>query len=292
MTRDTENDCLAIIAGGGNLPRRIAESCREKGRPFFLIALKDQCSPETVEGMPHAWFRLGAAGSAMALLHEKGIRDLVMAGNVTRPGLTSLRPDMRTLGFWTRIGKRALGDDALLKAVIAELESEGFRLLSVPDVLDDILAQAGQWGRNTPDDQALADIRGGIRIGRAMGSLDVGQSVILQQGIVIGVEAIEGTDRLIERCGPLQRKGPGGVLVKLKKPQQEDRADLPTVGDRTVKAAARAGLRGIAVEAGATLVLDPEAMIREADRHGLFLIGLTAQEIDAAQQEEADHDPA
>jgi len=272
---------LGIIAGRGRLPRRIAEQCQSDGRYCFILALKDQCDPETVIGFDHVWLRMGAAGEAMARFYAEEITHLVMAGGVVRPSLASLRSDWRALKFWTRIGRRALGDDALLKAVIAELEADGFQLLSVPDVLDDSLAESGQWGRYAPDEQALADIRGGVQICRNLGRLDIGQSVVMQQGITLGVEAIEGTDSLIARCGTLKRPGPGAVLVKLKKPQQEKRADLPTIGDRTVKAAAAAGFCGIAVEAGGTLVLEKETLIDLADQHGLFVIGLCPEDIEA-----------
>ncbi len=125
-----------------------------------------------------------------------------------------------------------------------------------------------------PDEQALVDIAQGERVARALGALDIGQAVVVQQGLVLGVEAIEGTDALLRRCAGLRREGPGGVLVKVEKPGQEQRADRPTIGPQTVALAAAAGLRGIAVEAGATIVLDRDEVVAAADRAGLFVFGI------------------
>ncbi|MBX9633910.1 MAG: UDP-2,3-diacylglucosamine diphosphatase LpxI, partial [Magnetospirillum sp.] len=169
---------------------------------------------------------------------------------------------------------KALGDGGLLRAVARELEGEGFRIVGIDDVLSDCLAVAGPHGQVVPDDQAQADIQRGHQVAKGIGALDVGQAVIVQQGIVLGVEAIEGTDALIRRCGELRRDGPGGVLVKVKKPGQDRRLDLPTIGTATVQEAARAGLRGIAVEAGGALVLGRDAVAAEADRLNIFVIGI------------------
>ena len=197
-----------------------------------------------------------------------------MAGPVRRPSLASIRPDWRAAKFLARIGLRALGDDGLLGAIIKEFELEGFRVVGVHDVLGSLLAPEGPLGAIVPDAEARADIERGLEVARAIGAVDVGQAVVVQQGIVLGVEAVEGTDALIERAGRLKREGPGGVLVKIAKPGQERRADLPTVGVGTVQAAARAGLRGIAVEASMALVMDRPAGAAAADRAGLFVIGI------------------
>ncbi len=171
---------------------------------------------------------------------------------------------------------RALGDDSLLKAVIAELESEGFRVVGMHAILGDVLAEEGVWGRRAADAAAQSDIDHGLKVARGLGVLDIGQSVVIQQGIVLGVEAVEGTDALLRRCGELRRQGPGGVLVKIAKPGQERRVDLPTIGVRTVEAAAAAGLSGIAVESGSTIVVDRPGIIKAADAAGLFLCGVAS----------------
>jgi DUF1009 family protein len=267
---------LGIIAGGGDLPARLMAVCRAAGRPFFVVALDGHADRQLTDGAPHIWSRLGAAGTMLQALRDAGVTDLVLAGRVRRPSFVELRPDWRAAKLFARIGAKALGDDGLLRAVTRELEQEGFRVLAVQDVFAGLLTPVGVFGRIGPDETAQADIDHGIRIARGLGALDVGQAVVVQQGLVLGVEAIEGTDALVERCGPLRRMGPGGVLVKMCKPQQDGRLDLPTIGPATVEKAAAAGLRGIAAEAGATLTLDRHAVVEAADRLGLFVIGVEA----------------
>jgi UDP-2,3-diacylglucosamine hydrolase len=205
------------------------------------------------------------------------VTDLVLAGGVRRPSLSALLPDWRAAKFFARVGYRALGDDGLLSAIIKELEREGFRVLGADELLSPAnLMPKGSLGRHVPDDDAKADIDQGLRIARALGVLDIGQAVIVQQGLVLGVEAAEGTDELIRRCAALRRDGPGGVLVKIAKPGQERRADRPTIGPQTVALAAASGLQGIAAEAGMTLIMDRAELVRAADEAGLFVIGVTA----------------
>lgn len=267
-------DRLGIVAGGGGLPRRLVEYCRAAGRDVFVLALEGAAEPATVRDVPHAWCRIGAAAAGLALLRENHVTELVLAGGVRRPSLAALRPDWRAAKLFARVGYRALGDDGLLSAVVGELEREGFRVIGADQLLERALAPAGPLGEIRPDRQAEADIARGLSVARAVGALDVGQAVIVQQGLVLGVEAIEGTDELLRRCAALRRDGPGGVLVKTEKPGQERRADRPTIGPRTVALAAETGLRGIAVEAGATIVLDRDEVIRSANRAGLFVVGV------------------
>jgi len=268
---------LGIIAGAGGLPQRLIETCRARGRDIFVLALEGEADPATVAGVPHAWCRMGAAAKGLGLLRDNGVTELVLAGGIRRPTLSAIRPDWRAAKFFAKVGYRLLGDDGLLSAVVKELEIEGFRLVGAHELLDATAVLEGPLGRLRPDADADADIRRGIELARAIGALDVGQAVVVQQGLVLGIEAIEGTDALLRRCGALRREGVGGVLVKLAKPQQESRIDRPTIGARTVANAASAGLRGIAVEAGATLMLDREAVIRAADEAGLFVVGVRAE---------------
>lgn len=265
---------LGILAGGGELPLRLIEACRAAERGVFVLAFEGAADPAVAAGVPHAWIRLGAAGEALRLLREQRVEEIVLAGGVKRPSLLSLRPDWRAAKFLARVGYRALGDDGLLKAIIREFEGEGFRVVGADAILGSAVAPVGPLGRHVPDAQADDDIALGFRIVRALGALDIGQAAVVQQGLVLGVEAIEGTDALLARCANLRREGPGGVLVKAPKPGQERRADLPTIGPRTVEAAAAAGLRGIAIEAGASLVIDRAALVAAADRAGLFVVGV------------------
>lgn len=265
---------LGIVAGGGDLPARLVAACRAAGREVFVLALEGHADAVAVNSAPHAWIRLGAAATGFRLLHEAGVEEVVMAGPVRRPTVQELRPDWRTARFFARLGLAALGDDGLLRAVVREFESEGFRVIGADSILADVVAGEGEFGRHSPDAQGWADIRRGLEVARRLGALDVGQAAVVQQGIVLGVEAVEGTDALLARCGGLRRAGPGGVLVKTAKPGQERRVDLPTIGPETVRQAEAAGLRGIAVEAGGALVVARERVIAAADAAGLFVIGI------------------
>lgn len=264
---------LGIVAGGGEFPGLAIAACRAQGRPFHVLALTSQADPAVIADAPCDWIRIGETGTGFKRLREAGVEEIVMIGPVRRPTLMELAPDWRTTRFFAKVGLKALGDDGLLRAVAKEIEEEGFRVVGIDQVLADCLAPAGTFGEQSPDEQAEADIQRGWEVAKDIGALDIGQAVIVQQGIVLGVEAVEGTDALINRCGALRRDGPGGVLVKVKKPGQDRRLDLPTIGVRTVQLAAEAGLRGIAVEAGGTLVLGRDAIAAEADRLEMFVVG-------------------
>lgn len=273
---------LGIIAGNGELPRRLVEACRASGRDCFILALEGEADAAALAGEAHAWARLGAAAKSIEILRQNGVEELVLAGGVRRPSLTSLRPDWRAAKMLARIGYRALGDDGLLKAVVRELEQEGFRVLAPDALLSSSpgaagLMPTGPLGKYRSDAAAETDIARGRQVAHAIGALDIGQAVVVQQGLVLGIEAIEGTDALVRRCGLLRREGPGPILIKLAKPGQERRADRPTIGPRTISVAAEAGLRGIAAEAEATILLDRAAVTEMADAAGLFVIGISGE---------------
>ncbi len=270
---------LGIIAGGGSIPRRLIEHCKTLGRDYFVLAIEGNADKNLIDDtVPHMWMRLGQAGSGFKKFKEEKVDEVVMIGTIKRPGIHDLVPDLRTTAFFAKIGMKALGDDGILRAVIKEIENEGMSVRGIHEVMPEILVREGVLGRHKPDKQAMADIRRGIEVARTLGELDVGQSVIVQQGLVLGMEGIEGTDELIRRCGEYRRKGAGGVLVKLRKPQQDMRIDLPTIGTRSVLRAKESGLRGIAVHAGNGLIVDEAEMIKTADKEGLFIIGVNPGE--------------
>jgi hypothetical protein len=266
---------LGILAGGGRLPARVAAAAAASGRAVFIVGLAGFAEQAVLAPWPHEVIRIGAVGRILGALRAGGCRDLVLIGTIRRPNLFDLRPDAEGARVLTRIGRAAFaGDDGLLAAVIRVLGEEGFRVLGAHEIMNEALAPAGVLGRIGPDAQAMADIGRAVAVARALGTADVGQGCVVQQGLVLAVEAIEGTDAMLARCAGLARPGPGGVLVKLVKPGQERRVDLPTVGLQTVHAVAAAGLRGIAFEAGGTILADREAAIAAADSAGIFLLGL------------------
>lgn len=251
-------------------------AAREAGRDVFILAFEGLTDPALVGDLAHRWVRLGEVGKALDALHASGARDVVMIGSVGRPTLGSLRLDWRGIRLAARLGSGGQADRQVLDALVGELEREGFRVLGADDLAESLLAPEGPLTEARPDVTAEADIALGVRVARRLGELDVGQGAVVQQGLVLGVEAIEGTDRLLERCAELRREGPGGVLVKLRKPGQDRRIDLPTIGPDTVAGAVRAGLRGIAVERGNSLLAFKERTVAEADAAGLFIVGIAA----------------
>jgi len=277
---------LGLIAGGGVMPLRVADAARRAGRPVFAVLVEGFADPREWTAWPHEVARLGAVGRMLGLLRRQGVRQLVLAGRVTRPSILSLRLDGEGLRLAAKVGRRALfgGDDALLTAVVTVLRDEGFEPLGAQQVFADLLIEAGCPTRAQPDAEALEDIRRGITVARQLGTADAGQGCVVQQGLVLALEAIEGTDAMLARAGEMRREGPGGVLVKLVKPAQSRLVDLPVIGPDTIRAAAAAGLRGIAVEARrnghvGTIVLDRDTTISEANAAGLFLLAMESDNI-------------
>jgi UDP-2,3-diacylglucosamine hydrolase len=268
---------LGIVAGGGELPVQLYDACRAVGRPVYLLAFEDQAEPERLNGIPCDWSRLGAMERTLKLLHEAGVKDLVLAGKFKRPSLASLRPDRRVMALLPRLGGRLLSDDKLMSALIEFLEQdEGFRVVAADDVMAGLRAPGGALGAHRPTTEDEGDIALGARVAKALGAFDIGQAVVVRHGVVLGVEGAEGTDGLIARCAQWRGDSPAGVLVKMRKPQQQQRADPPVIGVQTIDGIGAAGLRGIAVEADATLILDRPAVVRAADAQGLFVLGIDA----------------
>lgn len=270
---------LGILAGGGDLPGRLIESCRASGREFYVIAIKDQADPAVIGDAPHTWIRLGAGQKALEVARREEIKDIVMVGPVKRPSIVALRPDLLAAKVLAKASASSvMGDDGLLRAVIHQIEELGFTVIGPEQFLQQEALTIGPLGEHAPDELALGDIKRGVEILNATSPVDIGQSVVVQDKIVIALEAVEGTDAMIVRSGPLRRDGPGGVLVKLPKAQQERRADMPTIGPVTVQQAYDAGLRGIAIANDATLLIDKSETLNLADRLGLFVYAINTSE--------------
>jgi DUF1009 family protein len=247
----------------------------------FIVGFDGFAEPEIIGPYPHVLARLGAAGLILAALRAHNVSELVLAGPVRRPSILDLRPDAEGAKILARIGRSAFtGDAGLLSAVVRILGEEGFSVVGAHEIMTQAFAPRGLLTRAAPDTASRDDIARGIAVVRALGAVDVGQACVVQQGIVLSLEAIEGTDAMLARTGAVARPGPGGVLVKLVKPCQDRRTDLPTLGPATIDAATAAGLQGIAFEADGTILLDRTAMIAAADAAGLFLLA-----IDPTQEE-------
>lgn len=271
---------LGIIAGGGVIPQMLINYCRENQRPYFVLAIEGNADRALFNNdIPHQWIRIGQAGTGFKRFCEEGVEDVIMIGTIRRPTLADLMPDLRTTAFFAKIGLKALGDDGILRALVKEIEAEKMKVIGIHEVMPQLLVQEGCLTKVKPDKQALSDIARGTEVALCLGELDVGQSVVVQQGLVLGMEGIEGTDELIKRSGNYRRKGDGGVLVKLRKPNQDMRIDLPTIGVKTIENAHESGLRGVAVHAGNTLIVDEKEVIKLANKYKMFVIGINPGEI-------------
>ena len=270
---------LGIIAGGGELPAELVKLCKEQGIEYYVLAIKSNAD-ETFfnKDINHEWIRIGQAGTGFKRFKEEGVQDVILIGTIKRPTLAELIPDMRTAAFFAKLGAKALGDDGILRALVKEIEEDGMRVVGIHEVMPELLVKEGILTKKEPNSEDKEDIRRGVEVASTLGKLDVGQSVVVQQGLVLGVEGIEGTDRLIMRSKDYVRKGKEPVLVKLRKPQQDMRVDLPTIGTRTVENAYQSGFKGIAVHAGNALIVNEKEVIRLADKYGLFIIGINPME--------------
>jgi hypothetical protein len=270
---------LAIVAGGGDLPRRLLDACEQQNIEVFIVGFENQTDKDIYHGHMHMHTRIGAAGQIIKTLQSHDISDMVIIGDMRRPTLAELKPDMRTAKFFARLGFQAMGDNTILTALRSELEREGFKIHGVHKFVTDLLTEHGTLTKKKPNKDAMANIARGVSVSRLLGEIDVGQSVIVQEGLVLGVEAIEGTNALIERCEDYQRKGSGPILVKLCKTGQDQDLDLPTLGLKTIELAIKHGLSGIAIEAGASLMVDKDACVKMANAAKIFIIGIQPDQL-------------
>ena len=270
---------LAIICGGGSLPFAVADTVAKHGRPVVLFAIRGWADPQRVAAYPHHWTALGQFGWFCRVARREGCRDVVLIGSVARPAIWKIRPDFKTLRLLPRIfGIFRGGDDHLLSGVAGIFEEHGFRLIGAHEIAPEILMPEGPLGSKLPSDRDRADIAKGLALLDATSRFDIGQAVVVAAGRVLAVEAAEGTDHMLARIEELRSNGRmargRGVLVKAAKQGQDRRVDLPSIGPQTILGAARAGLAGIAVVAGSTIVAEPDQIAELADREQLFVLGL------------------
>ena len=274
---------VGVIAGGGVMPFAVADSLAARGIGAVIFALKGACDPAGVARFRHHWISVGQIGKATRLFRSEGCRDLIFIGSLGRPALSDIRLDWGTLRvIGSVMAAFRGGDDHLLSGIGRILEQDGFRMIGVKDAAPDLLMPKGCITNAAPDDAAAADIARGRQVLAALGPFDIGQAAVVIDGHVVAVEDIEGTDGLLARVAQLRNRGRirtrtgRGVLVKGPKSVQDLRYDLPTVGPRTVEAAAAAGLAGIAVAADNAIAAESQSMIEAADKAGLFVTGFSA----------------
>jgi hypothetical protein len=270
---------LGIIAGGGGLPAAIGDSVQAAGRPVFVAAITGSAD-SAIAHLPHEWVSIGEPGKAIKAFKAHDCSHILMAGQVARPRFGELKLDAKGMMLLPKVIAAARkGDDAILRCLVDSFEKEGFQVSGVAEAAPGLLAPEGALGAVKPNEDNLSDIALAARIVRAMGEFDIGQAAAVCEGLVLAVEAAEGTDAMIARVAGLPenlRGVPGkrrGVLVKALKPTQDGKTDLPVIGTETVKRVAAAGLAGIAVEAGNTLLMNRAAVAAAADAAGLFVYG-------------------
>ena len=263
---------IGLIAGGGQFPLLFAEAARARGRRVVAVAHVNETLPELEQQADvTCWVKLGQLGRIIKYFRQEGVGETVFSGTITKTRIFhDVLPDFKGLTLWNKIDIRL--DDAILRAVAQTLEEEGIRVIASTCYLDHLFFPQGLLSRKKPSTAQMEDIRFGWSIARAVGRLDIGQCVVVRDRSVLAVEAIEGTDAAIRRGGELA--GSGAVVVKLKKPDQDFRFDLPATGEKTIATLAAVKGAVLAVEAGQSLLFDRAAMVRAADRAGIVVIGL------------------
>ncbi|CAD7046379.1 hypothetical protein REJC140_04083 [Pseudorhizobium endolithicum] len=274
---------LAIVAGWGYLPLYLAQAARAAGEDPVIVALASEAD-RTFDGFETVTAGVGDLAGIERFIRQKGVDRVVMSGAVRRrPDLRDIRPTLRTLLRVPSVVRTLLsgGDDTVLQMVIKLFEGMGCRVIGAHEVAPHLLARTGTLTSISPSQEDVRDIEEAVKAALALGALDVGQGAVSIGGRVVALEGVEGTDQMLDRVASLRREGRiskrrKGVLVKLCKPQQDVRADLPAIGLSTIANASRAGLAGIAVEAGRSLVLDEREVLGAAEGAGLFVCGIDA----------------
>lgn len=272
---------LAILAGGGAFPRIVAEAARAAGRPVAIAAIRGEVDPG-YEAFPHRVVGRGQLGTVLRFFRAAGARELVIVGGMRERRLPRLS-EIDLGAIWVILRHLRIlrhGDDGLLRKIARIFESRGLRIVGAAEVAPHLVVRHGALGAYRPGSSALADIAVGVAEARAHGARDLGQGVIVVDGVVVAREGPSGTDAMLAAHAASRAPGslPRGVLVKCPKPTQDRRLDMPAIGSATVAAAAAAGLAGIAVEAEGTLVADADAVARAADAAGIFVWGFDPAE--------------
>ncbi len=272
------SSAIGLIAGGGQFPLLFAEAARSRGRRVVAVAHRSDSLPELEQVVDAlCWVKLGQLGKIIKFFRQEDVRETVFAGTITKTRIFhDVLPDLKGLSLWNRID--AHQDDAILRAVAGVLEDEGISVLASTCYLEHLLFPRGVLTRKKPSAKQMEDIRYGWNMARQIGRLDIGQCVVVRDRVVTAVEAIEGTDETIRRGGGLA--GSGAVVVKVRKPEQDFRFDLPATGAGTIKSLVEVNASVLAVEAGQSLVFDQAEMIAAADRAGIAVVGLVPDEND------------
>lgn len=267
---------LGLVAGGGQFPVLCARAARQRGRWVLAVAHRGETDPNLVAEVDDVvWIHLGQLGTLIKTFRQAGVTETLFAGTITKKRIfRDIRPDLRALALWRRLDGRL--DDDILRAVARELESEGIRVLPSTTYLKDLLAPKASITRGKPTKENWEDIHFGWRLAKEVGRLDIGQCLVVKDRTVLAVEAIEGTDETILRGGKLA--GEGAVVIKVCKPAQDTRFDLPAIGKNTIQRMAEVRAAVLAIEAGRTLLFDKEATVALADQNDIAIVGVQEEQ--------------
>lgn len=262
---------IAVISGSGDFPQHIIKSLT--GMPIVVIGFNGQTDPNLTPDIK--MFDLGNTGQILMFLHQNRVKKIIFGGSIRRPSWSEFKLDSIGLQWLRKLGWRALkGDNDLLSGILELLQKEGFEIIQPKDILKELLTPLGCLTSVQPFQRDWEDINRGIQILNALSSYDVGQAIVVQQGLVLGIEGIEGTRLLIQRGGELKRFGKKPVLIKSAKLEQDHRIDLPTIGPETIIEIVNAGFGGIALGAHTTQILEKEKVKELANEARVFIVGI------------------
>jgi len=265
---------VAIIAGDGDIPIQLIDECIKQKREYLILVIIGHGSELMKKYNSDFDFSLSKIGKAIKFARSKDVTDVIMVGSIRRPSLINMIPDLWTAKFLTKLKSKMQGDNSILSLLAKELELEGFNILAPEDILPKLLCPKGSISKLKPNSQQKKDILKGFEIAKQLGKFDIGQSLVIQNGLVLAVEGAEGTDKMILRSKALKKEDKGAIFVKVIKPNQDERVDRPVIGIDTIKSIDKAGIDGIAVEGNAVFILNNEEVIKYANNKKLFIVGV------------------
>ncbi len=265
---------LGMIAGGGMMPVEIIKHCNNTGTEIFVVGIEPYATDDQLKDAPHVFAKIGEVGKILKAFKNNDVKNIVLAGGIKRPSFKELIPDWEGAKLMAKLAIKKMSDDNMFRAVMDEIERHGFKVVGIEEVVPEMMFSEGLYGKVKPSSEDMDDIRRGITVAKALGAVDVGQACVVQEGMVLAVEAVEGTDMMLSRAATVKKAGKAPVMVKVLKPGQDMRVDLPAIGLQTIEQLKKYGIKGIAVEAGGILLIEREAVIKMADESGIFIIGM------------------
>lgn len=266
---------LGIIAGGGYLPRHVYDACIEQKVEVVVIGLENETSFDIFHDVKLEKFKVYKISKIIKRLKDEGVTHVTLAGKVHRAEISRLLMDIKGAKLFAAIMTKGLADNSLLKTVMNFIEKEGFNIIAPNDLANNIVVHKGVLTKAKPSKSAQETIKEGLKILRGIANYDVGQSLVIQNGLVLGVEAAEGTDELMKRCGAIKQVDEDKpILIKVCKPNQDKRVDLPCIGTDTIENAHISGIDGIVVEADKSLILDQDNALKLANKYKIFIVGV------------------